>query len=91
MCQGTSYDLQARPPDCQGSSPSSRSIQWVPIELDLQPPLPSTAPSLALRFDFATCDATYVELALREQLPIATQDEALAGAAWAASAGVEKA
>lgn len=66
-------------------------IQWVPIELDPQPPLHSTAPSLALRFDLATYDATYLELALREQLPIATQEEALAGAARAAGVGVEKA
>lgn len=65
-------------------------IQALPIEFDPQPPLPSTVLSLALRFDLTTYDATYLELALRAQLPIATQDEALAEAAWAAGVGVVK-
>jgi predicted nucleic acid-binding protein len=65
-------------------------IQALPIEFDAQSPAPSTVLSLALRFDLTTCDASYLELALREQLPIATQDEALAEAAWAAGVGVVK-
>ena len=65
-------------------------IQALPIEFDPQPPAPSTVLSLALRFDLTTYDAAYLELALREQLPIATQDEALAEAAWAAGVGVVK-
>lgn len=65
-------------------------IESLPIEFDSQTPPPSTVLSLALRFDLTTCDASYLELALREQLPIATQDEALAEAAWAAGVGVVK-
>lgn len=44
--------------------------------------------SLALRHDLTACDAVYLELALRRQLPIATQDVELAAAARAAGAGV---
>lgn len=65
-------------------------IQSLPIEFDTQPPASTTILSLALRFDLTTYDATYLELALREQVPIATQDEALAEAAWAAGVGVLK-
>jgi predicted nucleic acid-binding protein len=44
--------------------------------------------SLALRFQLTSYDAAYLELALRLQLPIATRDDALAEAAWAAGVGV---
>ncbi|KON81474.1 type II toxin-antitoxin system VapC family toxin [Azoarcus sp. PA01] len=62
----------------------------LPIEFDAQAPSATAILSLALRFDLTTYDATYLELALREQLPIATQDAALAEAAWAAGVGVVK-
>lgn len=65
-------------------------IQALPIEFDAQSPASNTVLSLALRFDLTTYDASYLELARREQLPIATQDEALAEAAWAAGVGVVK-
>lgn len=63
-------------------------IETLPIEFDVQAPAPASILSLALRFDLTTYDAVYLELALREQLPIATQDAALADAAWAAGVGV---
>jgi predicted nucleic acid-binding protein len=44
--------------------------------------------SLALRFQLTSYDAAYLELALRLQLPIATRDDALVEAAWAAGVGV---
>ena len=43
--------------------------------------------ALALRFGLSSYDAAYLELALRRQLPLATQDEALRGAALAAGVG----
>jgi predicted nucleic acid-binding protein len=46
--------------------------------------------SLALRYDLTSYDAAYLELALRLQLPIATQDAALMEAARAAGVGVLK-
>ena len=42
---------------------------------------------LALRFGLSTVDASYLELALRLQCPIATQDEALRAAALASGVG----
>jgi predicted nucleic acid-binding protein len=63
-------------------------IQLLPIEFDSLMPGPAALLTLALRYDLTTYDAAYLELALREQLPIATQDEALAAAAWAAGVGV---
>jgi len=47
--------------------------------------------SLALRYDLTSYDAAYLELALRLQLPIVTQDAALTEAARAAGVGVLKA
>ena len=44
--------------------------------------------SLALRFQLTSYDAAYLELALRLQLPIASRDDALGEAAWAAGVGV---
>jgi predicted nucleic acid-binding protein len=43
---------------------------------------------LALRFGLTTYDAAYLELALRLQSPLATQDEALRAAALSAGVGV---
>jgi predicted nucleic acid-binding protein len=43
---------------------------------------------LALRYDLTTCDACYLDLALREQIPIATQDADLAEAAIRSGAGL---
>lgn len=65
-------------------------IRCLPIEFDLQLPEVPELLSLALRYDLSSYDAVYLELALRQQLPIATQDAALAEAAWAAGVGVWK-
>ncbi len=51
-------------------------------------PEPAALLSLALRFQLTSYDAAYLELALRLQLPIASRDDALADAAWAAGVGV---
>jgi len=39
-------------------------------------------------YDLSSHEAVYLELALRKQLPIATRNEALREAAWAAGVGV---
>jgi len=59
-----------------------------PIRIEAAPPQPAALLSLALRFQLTSYDAAYLELALRLQLPIATRDDALAEAAWAAGVGV---
>lgn len=58
------------------------------IEIAAAPPEPAALLSLALRFQLTSYDAAYLELALRLQLPIASRDDALADAAWAAGVGV---
>jgi len=63
-------------------------IAALPIDVDTQPPAAAAVLSLALRHDLSSYDAACLELALRLQLPIATQDAALAEAASAAGVGV---
>ncbi|MFN6337259.1 MAG: type II toxin-antitoxin system VapC family toxin [Cyanobacteriota bacterium] len=63
-------------------------VALLPIRIDPSPPPPASLLSLALRFQLTSYDAAYLELALRLQLPIATRDEELAEAAWAAGVGV---
>lgn len=46
--------------------------------------------ALALRHRISTYDAAYLDLALRLQCPLATQDAALRDAAWACGVGVFK-
>ena len=65
-------------------------VAKLPIHLDDAPPSPAALLSLALRHDLTSYDATYLELALRLQLPLATRDRALADAAWASGVGVFK-
>lgn len=60
------------------------------IMVDRDTPGPAAILSLALRYDLTSYDAVYLELALRLQLPIATQDAALMEAARAAGVGVLK-
>jgi predicted nucleic acid-binding protein len=78
----------------RGSLTSARAREIVdqvgllPIRIDPSPPTPAALLSLALRFQLTSYDAAYLELALRLQLPIATQDGDLAEAAWAAGVGV---
>jgi len=63
-------------------------VALLPIRIDPTPPPPAALLSLALRFQLTSTDAAYLELALRRQLPIATRDDELAEAAWAAGLGV---
>ena len=63
-------------------------VGLLPIRIDATPPQPAALLSLALRFQLTSYDAAYLELALRLQLPIATRDDDLAEAAWAAGVGV---
>ena len=63
-------------------------VALLPIRNDAALPQPAALLSLALRFQLTSYDAAYLELALRLQLPIATRDDALAEAAWAAGVGV---
>lgn len=65
-------------------------IESLPIEIDRETPGAGAILSLALRYDLSSYDAAYLELALRKQLPIATQDAALSEAAWAAGVGTVK-
>ena len=60
----------------------------LPIEIDRTPTKPSEILALALRFGLSSYDAAYLELALRMQLPIATQDGPLHEAAIASGVGV---
>ena len=59
----------------------------LPIAVDREPVPPRELLALALRFGLSSCDAAYLELALRRQLPIATQDADLRMAAVAAGVG----
>ncbi|MCL2875023.1 MAG: type II toxin-antitoxin system VapC family toxin [Betaproteobacteria bacterium] len=63
-------------------------LSRLPIEVNSNSPEPGLLLALALRYDLTAYDATYLELALRMQLPIATQDVALAEAARIAGVGV---
>ena len=63
-------------------------VMQLPIHIDKERVAPAALLSLALRHDLSSYDAAYLELALRQQLPIATRDAALAEAAWAAGVGV---
>jgi len=63
-------------------------LATLPIDLDEQKPDAAQLLALALRYDLTAYDTTYLELALRKQLPIATQDVELAQAAQIAGVGV---
>ncbi len=63
-------------------------ILSLPLDVDRHPVPARETLALALRFGLSSYDAAYLELALRLQLPIATQDETLRSAALAAGVGV---
>ncbi len=63
----------------------------LPIKVDRQAVPQSELLGLALRFGLSAYDAAYLELALRLQCPVATQDEALRAAALSAGVGVVRA
>lgn len=60
----------------------------LPIDIDTEEPDAVKILDLALRHDLSSCDAAYLDLALRRRLPIATQDAELAAAARIAGVGV---
>ena len=60
----------------------------LPIVIDRDTPGPTELLTLALSYNLSSYDATYLELALRLQIPIATKDEPLQAAAQAAGVGV---
>jgi predicted nucleic acid-binding protein len=63
-------------------------IVALPIDVDRQAVPASEILGLALRFGLSSYDAAYLELALRLQLPIATNDGPLRAAALAAGVGI---
>ena len=60
----------------------------LPVEIDAELPDAAQLLALAVRYDLSSYDATYLDLALRRQLPVATQDVALAQAARLSGVGV---
>lgn len=64
------------------------ALGLLPIRIDSTPPKTGALLALSLRLDLTLHGASYLDLALREQLPIATQDAALADAARSAGVGV---
>lgn len=73
--------------DAQRAQAVVAQIGALPIEVDRQPVARSELLALALRFGLSTYAAAYLELALRLQCPVATQDEAMRLAALAAGVG----
>jgi predicted nucleic acid-binding protein len=76
--------------DAPGAHEIIEQVVKLPIVIDQEIPGPSAILSLALRYDLTSYDAAYLELALRMQLPVATQDAALMEAARAAGMGLLK-
>jgi predicted nucleic acid-binding protein len=72
----------------QQAQAAARQVASLPIEIDTTIADAGELLALALRYELSSYDATYLELALRQQLPIATQDNALADAARTAGVGV---
>lgn len=62
-------------------------VASLPTDVDRHAVPRSELLALALRFGLGSYDASYLELALRRQLPLATQDEALRDAALACGVG----
>jgi predicted nucleic acid-binding protein len=74
--------------NAQGAHEIIDQIAALPITVDRDSPGPAAFLALALRYDLTSYDADYLELALRLQLPIATQNAALMAAARASGIGV---
>jgi len=73
--------------DVQRAQAIAAQIARLPIEVDRQPVPRAELLALALRFGLSAYDAAYLELALRRQCPVATQDDELRQAALAAGVG----
>lgn len=65
-----------------------KTLKALPIRIESLGCNASELLGLALRHDLSAYDATYLDLALRLQLPLATQDVALREAALASGVGV---
>jgi predicted nucleic acid-binding protein len=65
-----------------------KTLESLPIRIEPLECHASELLGLALRHDLSAYDATYLDLALRLQLPLATQDAALREAALASGVGV---
>lgn len=63
-------------------------VNSLPIEVDRLGAPPAEILALSLRFGLSAYDASYLALALRLQVPVATQDEALRSAAAASGVGL---
>lgn len=74
--------------NAQQAQDAIAQLAALPIEMDTDSPDAGQILALALRYDLSSYDAAYLDLALRRQLPIATQDTALAAAARLAGVGV---
>ena len=74
--------------DAQHAQAVITQISALPIEVDRSTVLRSELLGLALRFGLSAYDAAYLELALRLQCPLATQDAALHAAALSSGVGV---
>jgi predicted nucleic acid-binding protein len=73
--------------DAQQAQAIAEQIARLPIQVDRHAVPRSELLGLALRFGLSSCDASYLELALRRMLPLATADDALREAALAAGVG----
>jgi len=73
--------------DAQRAQAVVAQISALPIGVDRHTVARSELLALALRFGLSTYDAAYLELALRLQCPVATQDEAMRQAALASGVG----
>lgn len=62
-------------------------VAALPIDVDRESVGRGELLALALRFGLGTYDASYLELALRRQCPLATQDDALRAAALSIGVG----
>lgn len=74
--------------NAQQAQEAIQQLRVLPLDTDRENPDPGQLLALALRYDLSAYDATYLELALRRQLPIATVDAALADAARVSGVGV---
>lgn len=74
--------------NAQQAQDAITQLAALPIDIDTESPDAGQVFALALRYDLSSYDAAYLDLALRRQLPVATQDTALADAARLAGVGV---
>jgi len=65
-----------------------KALEALPIRIESPESNASELLGLALRHDLSAYDAVYLDLALRLQLPLATQDAALREAALASGVGI---